>query len=45
MWEEKLIPRAKRGEKTDFDRIEMLSRNDWETSFVRGCPAEQDPPD
>jgi len=43
--EKKHIPRAKRREKTYLERIEMLLRDDQETSFVGGCPSEQDPPD
>ena len=41
----KHISRAKRREKTYLERIEMLLRDDQETSFVGGCPSEQDPPD
>ena len=40
----KTFPARSAGKRSDFDRIEMLSRNDWETSFVRGCPSDQDPP-
>jgi len=39
------FPARSAGEKRYLKRIEMLLRDVQETSFVGGCPSEQDPPD